>query len=330
MEGALVGSLEGHEMRVWHVAWSPDGKLLATCGADRVIRVWSAGERFDCVATLEDVQSRTIRCCEWSPCGSYLAAGSFDASTVIWQRGRKHDQEGECWECVATLEGHENEVKSVAFSHDQKYLATCSRDKTVWIWESPPQAKPSDYLPDEEIECETVSVLQGHTQDVKFVTWHPSELILFSASYDDTIRVWAEDVEDWITVSLLQGHQNTVWGVVLSPDGNTVASVSQDLSLRLWNRDPQGVYVAGKVLDKRHGRPIFSVDWSTDNQYIATCAGDDSIIVQSTAQDSDCRVLCKIEKAHTEDVNCVRFSPVSSNMFASASDDCSVKVWRMS
>jgi WD40 repeat protein len=85
-------------------------------------------------------------------------------------------------------------------------LATCSRDKTIWIRE---------VSPDFEFDC--VAVASGHVQDVKFVKWHPSENLLFSASYDDTIKCWKydEQVDDWMCAYTIGGHESTVWRKIL-------------------------------------------------------------------------------------------------------------------
>ena len=91
--------------------------------------VCAGDSRWVCKTVLEGAHYRTIRCVSWSPCGRLLAATSFDGTTSIWSNKTPD------FECVATLEGHENEVKSVAWSASGAYLATCSRDKSVWIFE---------------------------------------------------------------------------------------------------------------------------------------------------------------------------------------------------
>ena len=74
--------------------------------------------------------------------GAFLTA-SFDSETYAWERVPASDDDDEGgggggggeWECTATLEGHESEVKCVAYSASGTLVATCGRDKTVYIWE---------------------------------------------------------------------------------------------------------------------------------------------------------------------------------------------------
>ena len=128
----LIRVLEGHTDRVWSIDFSADGQLLASSSSDKTVRIWSVSDG-KCQTTLDGTHSRTIRQVQWDKCSQTgklcLASASFDATAVVWQ------QDGDDFEPVSPLEGHENEVKSVSFNYDGTLIATCSRDKTIWIWE---------------------------------------------------------------------------------------------------------------------------------------------------------------------------------------------------
>ncbi|GJP70714.1 hypothetical protein CLOP_g1624 [Closterium sp. NIES-67] len=299
-----VQELRGHDDRVWSVSWSPDGALLASCSGDRCVRIWGreagASSPFICKAILEDTHSRTIRSCEWSPDGRFLATASFDNTVAVWERTGSNDAD---FECLAVLEGHESEVKSVAWNATSSLLATCSRDKSVWIWEVPGGssgvAGRIGVGPASDFDC--VAVLHGHTQDVKMVRWHPRHDWLVSASYDDSIKVWAAEVEgedDWSCVQTLDaangaGHSSTVWAISFDATGHYMASCSDDLTVKIWDtscepsdvRASEGSSARGWshvcTLAGFHDRTIFHVDWSIASGLIATAAGDDCIRVFS-------------------------------------------------
>ena len=269
----IVSLTDSSEERVWHVSWHPKGTHLAAAGEDKVVRIyasatgdWGEHDSIHCISTLEDAQTRTVRCCEWSPNGKMIACASFDGTVVVWET---RDASLMHWDQVASLDGHENEVKSVAWSPVGFWVATCGRDKKVWIWEQ-----------EQGSEFECVSMLDGHTQDVKFVTWHPTEAILLSCGYDDTIKIWKEDEEEFFCCETLDDHEDTVWGMTIdkASGGRQMISSCADGCLKLWECDEahgQGAWRCKHTLDKLHRFPVYSVHWGA--HYIASGGGDDDI-----------------------------------------------------
>ena len=366
-ELAELGSWAEHDGTVWCVSWSPRGDMMASCGADKMLRVWAdtsggaadsdSGEEesfasWGCIATLEGDQTRTVRSCQWSPDGAFIAATSFDSTTVIWEwqrddgmaieggRGRDVD---ELFQCVAILEGHENEVKDVAWSPSGELLATCSRDKKIWLWEAGAD--------EEGVEFECVCILSGHSQDVKCVRWHPARPWLLSSSYDDTVKVWMEETEgndEWLCALTLTAHSATVWqlafegglyGTHAAPSAGArpgLATVGDDRSLIVWNdvtavagasSGSSPVLSAAQQLAGLHSRSIFSVDWARD---IATGGADDAIcILQRSRSGGEFELTARKAGAHAGDVNCVSWHPSRPDVLASCGDDGAVKIWRV-
>lgn len=149
-----VAELPGHTDPAWSVAFNPSRALLASCSTDRTVRLFtyttpsstntldfppasSPKPTFTLVTSIPTGHKRTVRSVAWAPGGRTLATASFDSTVSVWEESPDEEEDGEVgeWECVTTLEGHENECKSVGFSADGGLLASCSRDRSVWVWE---------------------------------------------------------------------------------------------------------------------------------------------------------------------------------------------------
>src|SRR5438128_1557550 len=110
------------------------------------------------------------------------------------------------------LKGHQGSVLGVAFSPDGKILASCSRDKTIKLWDP--------------ATGELQRTLTEHTADVYDVTFSPKGNLLASAGRDKTIKLWQMPAAKLIRT--LEGHTDIVRSVAFAPDQKTLASGSVD------------------------------------------------------------------------------------------------------
>jgi WD domain, G-beta repeat len=213
--GALPGItiLTGHTDQVLSVAFSPDGKTLASGSADHAVRLWDVATG-DPIGDPLTGHTGRVWSVAFSPDGKTLASGSDDATVRLWDvaTGRPIGSP-----LIDDIGG----VLSVAFSRDGKTLASGGDDRTVRLWDVATGRPIGDPL-------------TGHTGPVYSVAFSRDGKTLASSSLDATVRLW--DVATGRPIgSPLTGHTGRVWSVAFSPDGKTLASSSDDDTVRLWN-----------------------------------------------------------------------------------------------
>lgn len=166
-----------------------------------------------------------VNCVRWSHDGKWLASGGDDAIVMIWQIKHQGAALGggggfgstthEHWGCVHMLRGHSSDVLDLSWSPDRKYLASCSVDNSIVIWNA-------KQLP------QKISVIGGHQGLVKGLTWDPVGKFIASQSDDHSIRIWR--TSDWKEAKVItEPFQNCsgtthVLRLSWSPDGKYIVS----------------------------------------------------------------------------------------------------------
>jgi WD40 repeat protein len=242
---------EQHQAEVRCLAFSPDGRLVASGSKDQSIKLWSAVAG-RVLATI-DGRSGTIWSLAFSPDGSILASGGMDHCVRLWEvpTGRLR----------ATLQGHAGPVHSLAFSPDGTTLASAgSFDGTVRLWNMP--------------GGDPKAALKQNGSAVLCVAFSPDGQTLASAGYEGVIQLWnlAAD-QPRPLVGSFPAHSNTIRALAFSPDGKTLASASEDNSAKLWQLG------SGKLLAALNGHSggVYSVTFSPDGQTLATASLDGTV-----------------------------------------------------
>ncbi|HEY9694591.1 MAG TPA: hypothetical protein V6D15_20515 [Oculatellaceae cyanobacterium] len=238
-------TIEGHSSAVNSVAFSSDGKTIASASDDNKVKLWKLDGTP--LKTLTGHNSY-INSVAFSPDGNTIASASADSTVKVW----KFDGTP-----LKTLTGHSSAVNSVAFSSDGKTIASASDDNKVKLW---------------KLDGTPLKTLNGHNSYVNSVAFSPDGKTIASASADSTVKVWKLDGTPFKT---LTGHSYSVNSVAFSPDGKTIASASVDDTVRLWKLDGTPL----KTLTEHSSDAVNSVTFSPDGKTIASANGDKRVIL---------------------------------------------------
>jgi WD40 repeat protein len=279
------------------LGFHPDGKRLASAGADGTVKVWDPTTGRELLTLSQENQ---LPVCEFafSPDGHRLALAMAD-----------HAKGSKLSICDAasgkervSCHGLGSLIYCVAFSPDGKWIASGSLDQTAKIWDA--------------ATGKELATCRGHADAVVSVAFAADGKRLITSSYDQTVKLW--DPLTGEEVLTLRGHSGEVVGVRLSPDGQRIASASYDATVRVWDARPlKGAAVLGGSFGQ-----LTPVAWHPDGRRLASAGSDLAIRVWETGTEK--QLLCL--RGHTDTISKIVFTPGGQRL-VSASSDGSIRYW---
>ncbi|MGC0331842.1 WD40 repeat protein/energy-coupling factor transporter ATP-binding protein EcfA2 [Streptomyces sp. SAI-170] len=329
--GEPLGTLKGHTKPVRAVAFHPDGNTFATGSDDTTVRLWNLETRRS-YKTLDE-HLLPVTSVAFSPDGNMLATA--DDAYVYLRDPRSGEEHSPLYESASliafspdgksfvtatdryvrlwdtdtkgprgTLIGHYDDVLALAFSRDNRTLATASRDTTVRLWNA---SLGKDN-----------TTLRGHTGTVYKVAYSRDGDKVATASADETAQLWDPDTGERLRELKLGGEVNVA---AFHPDGHTVATASDDWTVRLWDADADTTQERAKL--EEHQNLVRSAAFSPDGRILATADEDGTVYLRDAHTGA---VLIDPLATHSGPIYDVAFSP-DSRVLATAGDDSTTTLW---
>lgn len=251
--------LRGHRDDVRAVAWSPDGRLLATAaGAEPALLLWDVAATDPTPRALAGAGG-ALWGLDWSPDGRLLAAAGAEGSVWLWDL----DAPDKGPRRLTDPRRPARELFAVRFSPGGDRLAAARSDHLVELWDV--------------AFGQPLSLLAGAEDQLRAVAWSPDGTTLAAAGMDRLVRLWTVATGAAIEPALA-GHTEGVMSLGWSPDGTLLASASLDGTVGLWDR-------ASAPGAEHHQRlypligPLTSLAWAADSPTLALGAGDGRLAI---------------------------------------------------
>ncbi|MBH8564854.1 hypothetical protein I8748_22170 [Nostoc sp. CENA67] len=340
-----ANSLRGHEQEVNCVAFSPDGKFIASGSSDSTVCLWNIIGNPTAQFLLGHEQE--VNCLAFSPDGKFIVSGSIDGILCLW------DLQGNL--ITQPWQGHEEGIIAVAFSSNGELIVSVSFDGTVCLWDLQGNAITQPWRGHKEglisvtfspnsdgcanpSGVRIISVgfdgtvclwdLQGntiaqpwHKHEAKIIciAFSPDSKFIVSGTSDSTVRLW--DIQGNPIGQPWRGHEGRVNSVAFSPDGKFIISGSCDRTIRLWDIEGNSITQPWRG----HEGQVNSLAFSPDGKLIIS-GGDKTVRLWELDQILQERVIGRSHRKYENWINSVAFSP-DGNWIVSASNDSTVRLW---
>lgn len=294
----LKQELKGHTAVVWAVAFSPDGKLLASAGADGAIILWDT-KTWEHKEPLRGHKG-DVYSLSFSPDGQTLVSAGKDKTVKLWTT-----RTGQLAP-VQLPDEHKDEVRRVAFSPDGKLLASAGKDKTLRVW---------------DVSNGWLSrPLVGHTDEVLALAFAPEGSTLASTGYDGRLLLW--DVHGGAKPEEWRKYARALYSVTFSPDGKYLLCAGEDGSIKRWRRQSQSEKWEEVAPLERHTNWVLSLAVSPDSKLLVSIGKDDKILLWDLQSGAS-----KPLNERVTGTRAIAFSPDGQTL-VSGGEDTIVRVWQ--